>query len=146
MANFIENLVEKAFGEVTERRQYREYKERVKTLPKNYRAAVEALERYLLVRGSQSKQDDALVPILVDLADQFEQAATDSTPIRTLVGEDPAEFAEATQVHDHYLKGTVHCGLCGSRLIASNRQATSTATSSAPAGTPNAPTAPAGRS
>ena len=28
--------------------------------------------------------------------------------------------AEATQVHDHYLKGTVHCGLCGSRLIVSN--------------------------
>ncbi len=28
--------------------------------------------------------------------------------------------AEATQVHDHYLKGTVHCGACGSRLIVSN--------------------------
>ncbi|HYO86698.1 MAG TPA: recombinase family protein [Dermatophilaceae bacterium] len=28
--------------------------------------------------------------------------------------------AEATQVHDHYLKGTIHCGQCGSRLIVSN--------------------------
>jgi site-specific DNA recombinase len=28
--------------------------------------------------------------------------------------------AEATQVHDHYLKGTVYCGQCGSRLIVSN--------------------------
>ncbi len=28
--------------------------------------------------------------------------------------------AEATQVHGHYLKGTVHCGQCGSRLIVSN--------------------------
>lgn len=28
--------------------------------------------------------------------------------------------AEATQVHDHYLKGTVYCGGCGSRLIVSN--------------------------
>lgn len=27
---------------------------------------------------------------------------------------------EATQVHGHYLKGTVHCGQCGSRLIVSN--------------------------
>jgi hypothetical protein len=27
---------------------------------------------------------------------------------------------EATQVHDHYLKGTVYCGACGSRLIVSN--------------------------
>ncbi|MCH6471233.1 recombinase family protein [Sinomonas terrae] len=28
--------------------------------------------------------------------------------------------AEATQLHDHYLKGTVYCGACGSRLIVSN--------------------------
>ncbi|SBT28689.1 Recombinase [Propionibacterium freudenreichii] len=28
--------------------------------------------------------------------------------------------AEATQVHDHYLKGSVYCGRCGSRLIISN--------------------------
>ena len=28
--------------------------------------------------------------------------------------------SEATQVHDHYLKGTVYCGQCGSRLIVSN--------------------------
>ncbi len=28
--------------------------------------------------------------------------------------------AEATQIHDHYLKGTIHCGGCGSRLIVSN--------------------------
>ncbi|TXG90638.1 hypothetical protein DW322_10980 [Rhodococcus rhodnii] len=27
--------------------------------------------------------------------------------------------AEATQIHDHYLKGTIHCGQCGSRLIVS---------------------------
>ncbi len=28
--------------------------------------------------------------------------------------------AEATQIHDHYLKCTIHCGGCGSRLIVSN--------------------------
>ncbi|CEP27230.1 Recombinase [Propionibacterium freudenreichii subsp. freudenreichii] len=28
--------------------------------------------------------------------------------------------AEATQVHDHYLKGTIYCGACGSRLIVNN--------------------------
>ncbi len=27
---------------------------------------------------------------------------------------------EATQAHGHYLKGTIHCGQCGSRLIVSN--------------------------
>lgn len=28
--------------------------------------------------------------------------------------------ADATQVHDHYLKGTVYCGQCGERLIITN--------------------------
>ena len=31
---------------------------------------------------------------------------------------------EATQVHDHYLKGSVYCGACGSRLIISNAKNT----------------------
>jgi hypothetical protein len=30
-----------------------------------------------------------------DLADLFEQAAADGTPVRAIVGEDPVEFAEA---------------------------------------------------
>ena len=28
--------------------------------------------------------------------------------------------AEATQIHDHYLKGSIYCGACGSRLMVSN--------------------------
>jgi DNA-binding ferritin-like protein (Dps family) len=32
--------------------------------------------------------------MLEDLADLFEQAAADGTPIRAVVGEDPVEFAE----------------------------------------------------
>ena len=55
--------------------------------------------------------------------------------------------ADAHSVHDHYLKGTVYCGQCGSRMMithAKNRHGRSTPTSSAPAATPSAPTAPAG--
>ena len=33
--------------------------------------------------------------MLEDLADLFEQAAADGTPIREIVGEDPVEFVEA---------------------------------------------------
>ncbi|GAA3958402.1 hypothetical protein GCM10022231_17410 [Gordonia caeni] len=57
--------------------------------------------------------------------------------------------AEATQVHDHYLKGTIHCGQCGSRLMSPTPRtatATSTATLCAPVGTQNAPIAHAERS
>ncbi len=38
-----------------------------------------------------------------DLADLFEQAAADRTPIREVVGEDPVEFAEAFA--QNYRKG-----------------------------------------
>jgi len=54
--------------------------------------------------------------------------------------------ADAHSVHDHYLKGTVFCGQCGSRMMvihAKNRTEASTPTSSAPAGTRSGPTAPA---
>ena len=33
--------------------------------------------------------------MLEDLADLFEQAAADGTPIREIVGDDPVEFVEA---------------------------------------------------
>ena len=37
---------------------------------------------------------DVLMSMLGDLADLFEQAAADRTPIRAVVGEDPVRFAE----------------------------------------------------
>jgi DNA-binding ferritin-like protein (Dps family) len=37
---------------------------------------------------------DVLMSMLEDLADLFEQAAADKTPIRAVVGQDPVEFAE----------------------------------------------------
>jgi DNA-binding ferritin-like protein (Dps family) len=37
---------------------------------------------------------DSLITMFGDLADLWERAATDGTPVRDIVGEDPAEFAE----------------------------------------------------
>ena len=38
---------------------------------------------------------DSAASMFEDLADLFERAAADGTPIREIVGEDPAEFVEA---------------------------------------------------
>jgi DNA-binding ferritin-like protein (Dps family) len=76
---------------VGDKRQWREYKARSKQLPANYRAAVDALERYLMYSGAGG-DGTALYGDLVDL---FEQSAADGTPIRNIVGEDPVEFIEA---------------------------------------------------
>jgi DNA-binding ferritin-like protein (Dps family) len=77
---------------IDQKKRYREYKARVAALPASHRTAVEALERYVSVLGP-GKADD-LQQLFDDLADLFEQSAADGTPVRSIVGDDPVEFAE----------------------------------------------------
>ncbi|MGW6056166.1 DUF1048 domain-containing protein [Streptomyces sp. NPDC055189] len=75
------------------KKQWRAYKARVKDLPDNYRTAAEAIERYLMhFVPADAESNTAMFD---DLADLFEQAAADATPVRDITGEDPAEFADA---------------------------------------------------
>ena len=78
---------------IGDKRRWREYKARTRQLPDNYRAAVDALERYLMYLGPADGNSAA--SMFEDLADLFEQSAADGTPIREVVGEDPVEFIEA---------------------------------------------------
>jgi DNA-binding ferritin-like protein (Dps family) len=92
MTTFIEKIV----GDLGDKRRWRQHKARVKALPTTSRTTVEALEGYLtylaITKGDVPM--DVLLSMLGDLADLFEQAAADSTPIRAVVGEDPVAFAE----------------------------------------------------
>lgn len=88
------NWLESVTGSLEQKKQYKAYKARVKELPENYRTAVEALNRYLMYRGSITR-GEVLVQMLEDLADLFEQSAASGTSIRAIVGADPTEFAEA---------------------------------------------------
>jgi len=87
---FISKFISKVIGE---KGQWRQYKARTRQLPASYRTAVDALERYLMYFGPAD--GDSAASMFEDLADLFEQAAADGTPIRAVVGEDPVEFAEA---------------------------------------------------
>ena len=78
---------------IGDKRRWRAYKARVKKLPPDYRAAVDAIERYLMYFGGVADADSA-ASLFEDIADLFEQAAADETPIRDIVGEDPAEFVD----------------------------------------------------
>jgi DNA-binding ferritin-like protein (Dps family) len=78
---------------IGDKRRWRQYKARTRQLPENYRTAVDALERYLMYFGPADGGSAAAM--FEDLADLFEQAAADGTPVRAIVGEDPVEFAEA---------------------------------------------------
>jgi DNA-binding ferritin-like protein (Dps family) len=75
------------------KRWWRQYKARVKQLPPGYRTAVEAIERYMMHFVPASGERNASQ--FDDLADLFEQAAANETPIREIVGDDPVEFVEA---------------------------------------------------
>jgi len=91
-------LITKVIGD---KRRWRQYKARVRQLPPNYRTAVDAIERYLMHFGPVD--GDSAASLLEDVADLFEQAAADGTPIREIVGEDPVEFVEA--LIRNYAKG-----------------------------------------
>lgn len=86
-------VLEVVVGSLDDKRAYRDYKARIKALPTDYRSAAEALDHYLMIAGGIAKSD-VLLKMLGDLADLWEQAAADQTPIRTIVGDDPVEFAE----------------------------------------------------
>ena len=91
-------LIAKVIGP---KRRWRAYKARVRQLPPNYRSAVDAIERYLMYFGPV--EADSAGSLLEDVADLFERAAADGTPIRDIVGDDPVEFVEALVAN--YAKG-----------------------------------------
>jgi DNA-binding ferritin-like protein (Dps family) len=90
MPNTGRGLIAKVIGP---KRRWRAYKARVRQLPANYRSAVDAIERYLM--HFVPTDGERAVSMFEDLADLFEQAAADDTPIREVVGADPVEFVES---------------------------------------------------
>ncbi len=95
---FIPSVIAKLIGD---KRRWRAYKARVRQLPPAYRTTVDAIERYLMHFGPMDV--DSAASLLDDIADLFERAAVDGTPIREIVGEDPVEFVEA--LVRNYAKG-----------------------------------------
>lgn len=85
--------IELVTGSFEDKKRWRQYKARKEQLPTSYRTAIEGIERYFMYAGSIVK-GDVFMQMLEDLADLIERAATDGTPIRDIVGDDPVEFAD----------------------------------------------------
>jgi DNA-binding ferritin-like protein (Dps family) len=77
---------------IGDKRRWRAYRARAEQLPTPYRTAITGVERYIMHTGPTD--GDALLTMLDDLAELFEQSAAAGTPIRDVVGVDPVEFAE----------------------------------------------------
>jgi|SRR6476661_2149312 len=86
--------IETVTGSLDQKKQYRQHKARMDALPEPYGAAAKAVQRYLMYYGGIT-DGTILVTMLGDLADLWDRAAADGTPVRDIVGEDPVEFAEA---------------------------------------------------
>jgi DNA-binding ferritin-like protein (Dps family) len=89
VAKWIEALT----GSLEQKKQYRQDMARIKGLPEPYRTAARATHRYLMYSGGVT-DGDSLITMFTDLADLWERAAADGTPVRDIVGDDPVEFAE----------------------------------------------------
>ena len=85
--------IELVTGSLEQKKQYRQATARLEALPAPYREAAKALNRYFNYYGGMTDGDD-IVQMYLDLADLWERAAVDGTPVRDIVGADPVEFAE----------------------------------------------------
>ena len=83
-------IISKVLGD---KKQWKEYKSRKNQLPANYKKAVDALELHIFTFCPET--GDELMRALNDLINLFEQSAEDKKSIREIVGENPADFAEA---------------------------------------------------
>lgn len=85
--------IELLTGPLEQKKQYRQARARMENLPEPYRATAMAVHRYALASGA-IVDGDALAQMFTDLADLWERASIDGTPIDALVGDDPVAFVE----------------------------------------------------
>jgi DNA-binding ferritin-like protein (Dps family) len=89
VARWIETLT----GSLEQKKQYKKDKARIEALPEPYGTVAKAIHRYLTYYGGIT-DGDTLITMFGDLADLWDRAAADGTPVREIVGDDPVEFAE----------------------------------------------------
>ena len=89
----VANWLETVTGSLEQKRRYRQYRARIKALPDPYGSVAKALQRYFMYYAGVTDGDTA-IKMFAALADLWERAAADGTPVRDIVGDDPVEFAE----------------------------------------------------
>ena len=89
VARWIETLT----GSLEQKRQFKQDKARIDGLPEPYATAAQAMHRYVMYYAGIT-DGDTLLTMFGDLADLWERAATDGTPVRAIVDDDPVEFVE----------------------------------------------------
>lgn len=97
MINMIQKMVQ-------EKKDYRDYKNRVNQLPEQYKKAMNAIEKYMWNYAKGSGMFEHIKGIL----EMFESGVSEGLTVREVVGNDLADFAdgiiaeipEETWIHD----------------------------------------------
>ncbi|MFY9711851.1 MAG: DUF1048 domain-containing protein [Microbacterium sp.] len=85
--------IEALTGSLEQKKQYKQDKARIDGLPEPYATAAKAMHRYFMYFGGIT-DGETLMRMFTDLADLWERAAVDGTPVSDIVGDDPVDFAE----------------------------------------------------
>lgn len=80
-------------GPLSQKKQYRQDKARIEALPEPYGSVAKGMHRYITYFAGVT-DGDTLVTMFGELADLWERASLDATPVRDIVGDDPVGFAE----------------------------------------------------
>jgi DNA-binding ferritin-like protein (Dps family) len=86
--------IEMVTGSLEQKKQYKQYRQRIEALPEPYVTVAKAFQRYFMYYGGVTDGETAL-RMFDDFADLWERAAADGTSVHDIVGEDPVEFADA---------------------------------------------------
>lgn len=85
--------IELVTGSLEQKRRYRSDMARIDGLPEPYSSSAKALQRYVMLTAGVVDGETSLT-MLGDLADLWERAAAEGTPVREIVGDDPVDFAD----------------------------------------------------
>ena len=85
--------IETLSGSLKQKEQYKQAKARIDSLPGPYKTVANAMHRYFMYYG-EITDGDTLAALFSGLADLWEQAAAEETPISEIAGSDPVDFAE----------------------------------------------------
>lgn len=85
--------IEALTGPLEQKKQYRQDMARIEALPEPWQKAAKGVHRYVMYAGGIT-DGDALTRMVTGLADLFESAAADGTPVHAIVADDPVGFAE----------------------------------------------------
>lgn len=83
MMNMIQKMIQ-------EKKDYREYKDRVNQLPQDYSKVMKGIEKYMWSYAKDAKMFEHIQSVL----EMFENGASEGLPISNVIGEDVVTFAD----------------------------------------------------